>query len=135
MMGVAFFSWGNQDLSQELRDLRDEQAALHADVHKILQMVRIIMADVKIAQADLDAAADALRALVTKLNETDFTPLPAADQSGIVSAVTDLTDVVNRITGPKIPDVPAPNPEPEPTPAPEPAPETPADGGGDTSTQ
>ena len=80
------------------------------------------MADVKIAQEDLNATADALLALVTKLNDLDLTPLPAADQSALVAAVTAVTDAVNRVTGGAVPDVPVPNPEPEPTPTPEPEP-------------
>lgn len=129
---VAFFFWGDQDIGQELSAIKKQQAEMHADLHEILRLVRIIMADVKIAQEDLDATASALTALVTKLNDLDLTPLPSADQSALVSAVTAVTDAVNRVTGPKVPDVPAPNPEPEPTPT-EPAPDVPADSGTDTN--
>ena len=73
------------------------------------------MADVKIAQEDLDATAAALRTLVEQLNSVDLTPLPAADQSALIGAATDLATAVNRVTGSNTPDVPAPNPEPEPS--------------------
>jgi hypothetical protein len=85
---------------------------------------QIIMAQVQIAQEDLDATATALRGLVDKVNELDLTPLPAADQAALVSAVADLTSAVNTATGENVEDVPAPNPEPEPT-------ETPSEETGD----
>lgn len=112
--GVAWISFGPDNLGQDL-------ATVKAQNDEILRLVKQLMADVKIAQADLDATATALRALVDKLNSTDFTPLPAADQSGIVSATADLVSAVNKATGTSTPDVPAPNPEPEPS-------ETPTDG-------
>lgn len=76
---------------------------------------QIIMTQVQIAQEDLDNTASALRALVDQVNSLDLTPLPAADQAALVSAVADLTSAVNTATGPEVVDVPAPNPEPEPT--------------------
>lgn len=105
---MAWLSFGTEDVGREL-------AAIRAQNTEILKIVRQIMADVKIAQEDLDATASALRALVDKLNSTDFTPLPTADQNGIVSAVSDLVSAVNKATGTSTPDVPAPNPEPEPS--------------------
>ena len=96
-------------------DLGEKMAQLYAQNTQILQIVRKIMADVKIAQEDLDSTATALRTLVEKLNSLDLTPLPAADQSALVSAVADVTSAVNRVTGSSTPDVPAPNPEPGPS--------------------
>lgn len=114
-MWADLFHFGREDIGKELSDLKAQSA-------EILRIVRIIMADVKIAQEDLDATAGALRTLVTQLNDLDLTPLPAADQTALVNAVSEVTAAVNRVTGTTVPDVPAPNPEPEPTPTPEPEP-------------
>ena len=73
------------------------------------------MAKVQIAQEDLDSTASSLLALVTKLNSLDLTPLPDADQTALVSAVADVTNAVNKVTGNSTPDVPAPNPDPTPS--------------------
>lgn len=105
---MGWLNFGPENLAEEI-------AALRAQNSLVLKIVRIIMADVKIAQEDLDSTASALRSLVTKLNELDLTPLPAADQNALVSAVADVTNAVNRVTGSQTPDVPAPNPEPEPS--------------------
>lgn len=115
-----WFSSGPEDLGKEL-------AAIKATQAEILTIVRTIMADVKIAQEDLDATASALRAVVTKLNDADLSSLGKADQTGIVGAVSDLTDVVNRITGSATPDVPTPNPDPEPSDTEPEAPQDPAE--------
>ena len=72
------------------------------------------MAAVQIQQEVLDSTASSLRVLVEKLNSIDLTPLPAADVEALVSATTDVTAAVNRLS-PDVPNVPAPNPEPEPT--------------------
>lgn len=53
------------------------------------------MAEVKIAQEDLDSVGDTLTALVTAVSEIDTTVLPDADQSRLRSALTDLTAAVN----------------------------------------
>jgi len=123
---VAWLSFGAGDPSAELAIVKANLDQIKAQLADVLQIVRTIMADVKIAQEDLDSTASALRALVTKLNDLDLTPLPAADQSALVSAVADVTNAVNRVTGSNTPDVPAPNPEPGPT-------ETPTDDGSGTA--
>lgn len=120
---MGWLNFGSEDLGREL-------ATVKAQNTEMLRLVRIIVSDVKIAQEDLNATATALTALVTKLNDLDLTPLPAADQSALVSAVADVTNAVNRVTGTSVPDVPAPNPEPQPS-------DTPTDGGvpdGETDT-
>jgi phosphopantothenate synthetase len=122
---VGWFSFGTDDLGEEL-------ATVKAQNTELLRLVRIIMADVKIAQEDLDSTASALTALVTKLNSLDLTPLNAADQSALVSAVADVTNAVNRVTGTSVPDVPTPNPEPEPSETPTDTEPTP-DGATDSS--
>lgn len=92
------------------RDIRFAQADIERDEY--------IMAQVQIAQEDLDTAASALFALVARFNSVDITPLAAADQTALNSALTATVEAANRLS-PQTPDVPAPNEDPAPTETPD----------------
>jgi len=54
-----------------------------------------IMAAVQIEQADLDAVAAALEALVAVIGGIDTTVLPPADETALTAALADVTAAVN----------------------------------------
>lgn len=53
------------------------------------------MAAVQIDQEDLDSVANSLDALVDAVTSIDTSKLPAADQTALQEALTDLTAAVN----------------------------------------
>lgn len=110
MAHIGWLSFGSEDISDELSKIKENQNRFKQDLHEIkcnldtaLQLLRIIVAQVQIAQEDLDGVGSSLEALVEVVRQIDTTKLPDADKTALLNGVTDLTSAINEKLSPSTP--------------------------------
>lgn len=98
-----------EEQAEQLDGISRQLGSVHRHLHIIEHGEEGIMAAVQIEQADLDAVASSLEALVGVINGLDTTVLAPADETALKSAVADVTAAVNG-------KLPVTTPVTEPTP-------------------
>ena len=86
---MGWLSFGKEDLGYEIREIN--------------RKLGIIMAQVQVAQEDLDAVGSSLESLVETVRSIDTSQLPDADKSSLLTGLTDLTSAINEKLSPSTP--------------------------------